>query len=68
MPQTCKKPLYARVLGWAADWEPKRGSLAEAVLEDLLYVLKTTVWATEAVLRKFQANKNKKENNKEVDE
>lgn len=28
-----KKPMYARVLGWAANWEPKKGSLTEALLQ-----------------------------------
>lgn len=53
MPQTYRKPMYARVLGWAANWTPKKGSLSEAVLEDILYLWMTSIWATELVLRKF---------------
>lgn len=33
MPQIYRKPMYARVLGWAANWRPKEGSLTEALLQ-----------------------------------
>lgn len=58
MPQTFRKPMSARVLGWAANlWPPKKGSFSEAVLEDLVYLGMMSIWVTEVTVRKLLSKK-----------
>ena len=68
MPKEYRMPMYARVLGWAANWSPKKGSLTEAILEDVKFWGSIGAKIVKGVVLKFKSNKKKKEDKKEVDE
>ncbi len=55
------RPMYAKVLGWAANLLPQEdspaGSFAEAVLEDVLYYSLYSVQLAETVFFKCRSKK-----------
>lgn len=51
MPQIYRKPMCAKVLGWAANWF-EEGSFSKAVLEDIVKWGEAGLKTAEAILTK----------------
>jgi len=63
-----RKPMYARVLGWAANWSPKKGSLTEAIWEDVKFWGFVGAKMLDSVILKLQSNKNRENDEEDIDE